>query len=143
MWSRCNTIPKMKILCQLVQKLQPEKTHRHTYTDRHTDITKTLPLPHTRELIILCFAFRGILKSNHHAPSNILRHSFSDHNFYFHLNALKHAILNTKYMFLAWSKKSIAFRIILGIVLDKTTPANVSEVQLSSLQQNCINNFLV
>ena len=35
----------MKFLCQLLQKLQPERT------DRQTDTTKTLPLPHTREVI--------------------------------------------------------------------------------------------
>ena len=65
----------MRFLCQLIQKLQPEQTqtdrhthtdrhtdthietdtqthtHRHAHTDRHTDMTKTLPLPHTREVI--------------------------------------------------------------------------------------------
>ena len=54
----------MKFLCQLIQKLQPEQTdtqtdrhtHTQTHTDRHThtDMTKTLPLPHTREVIIIC-----------------------------------------------------------------------------------------
>ena len=28
-------------------------THTDTQTDGHTDTTKTLPLPHTREVIIL------------------------------------------------------------------------------------------
>ena len=49
----------MKFLCQLIQKLEPKQTDRQTNreTDRHTHIhthtTKTLPLPHTREVIIL------------------------------------------------------------------------------------------
>ena len=41
MWSRCNNIPKIKFLCQLIQKLYPEQS------DRHTATTKTLPLPHS------------------------------------------------------------------------------------------------
>ena len=44
----------MKYLCQLIQKLWPKQTARHTHRDRHTHRHyEKLPLLHMREVIIV------------------------------------------------------------------------------------------
>ena len=48
-WSICTTIPKMKFLCHLIQKLQSE--HMDIYTHSHTHyVNMTFPLTHEVKL---------------------------------------------------------------------------------------------
>ena len=50
--SRCTCIPKMKFLCQGVQKLKPEQTETDRQTDRQTEMTENITYLHTLVVII-------------------------------------------------------------------------------------------
>ena len=36
-------------------------THTHTHIDRHTDMTKTLPLPHTQEITTIILNYNIVI----------------------------------------------------------------------------------